>query len=159
MRVRLDGIVLCIAEDIHTKLSSEVVLGKCYARLLILMCCGWRLKNDVNLRISLCFSYMFICTEIAFEIWCISRVLLVVGSRLKNEAYIHVSLSLSSVFIFTTCCTCLLRRKCKRSRLTITIKRCNCRMETLLVRSWIKLDIRRIERIGWIDKLARGHSH
>ena len=29
------------------------------------------------------------------------------------------------------------------------------RMETLLVRSWIKLSVRRIERIGRIDKLAR----
>ena len=38
---------------------------------------------------------------------------------------------------------------------SFTIIRCNCRMETLLVRSWIKLSVRRIERIGRMDKLAR----
>ena len=31
LKARLDGIVLSIAEDIHTQLSSKVLLGKSYA--------------------------------------------------------------------------------------------------------------------------------
>ena len=40
----------------------------------------------------------------------------------------------------------------ENASISFTIIRCNCRMETLLVRSWIKLSL---PRIGRIDKLAR----
>ena len=66
--------------------------------------------------------------------------------------YIHVSLRLSSVLIFTACCTCLLRRKCKRSPWVQWDAILGWK---LLVTSWIKVSLRRIERIGRINKLAR----
>ena len=91
-----------------------------------------------------------------FEIWCICRVLLVLGSRLKNEVYIRIHTCFPA-FIFGVYFHCMLYMfvGTKMQAVTFTIIRCNCRMETLLVRSWINLSARRIERIGRIDKLAR----
>ena len=85
-----------------------------------------------------------------FEIWCIGRVLLVVGSRLKNEVYIRIHTCFPA-FIFCVYFHCMLYMfvGTKIQAVTFTIIRCNCRMETLLVRSWINLSVRRI------DKLAR----
>ena len=37
----------------------------------------------------------------------------------------------------------------------ITIIRCNCRMETTRHVVWLKVSVRRIERIGRINKLVR----
>ena len=69
---RLDGIVLCIAEDIHTQLSSKVLLGKCYALCKICQCrfilTLWLTLKEraINLHVSLCLSSVFIFTAYMF---------------------------------------------------------------------------------------------
>ena len=91
-----------------------------------------------------------------FEIWCIGRVLLALDLRLKNGVYIRIHTCFPA-FVFGVYFHSMLYMfvAMKMQAVTITIIRCNCQMEILLVRSRIKLSVRRIERIGRVDKLAR----
>ena len=73
---------------------------------------------------------------IASEIRRIGRVLLVLGSRLKNEVYMRKHTCFPA-FIFGVYFHCMLYMfvGTKMQAVTITIIRCNCRMETVLGRS------------------------
>ena len=68
-----------------------------------------------------------------FEIWCIGRVLLVLGSRLKNEVYIRINTCFPA-FIFGVYFHCMLYMfvATKMQAVTITIMRCNFRMESTI---------------------------
>ena len=66
--------------------------------------CGSRLKNEVNLHVSLCLSSVFIFIPCFWNLRRIGRALLVLGSRLKNEVKSNARfLCFSSKFIFTHC--------------------------------------------------------
>ena len=62
---------------------------------------------------------------IAFEVWCIGRVLLVLGSRLKNEVYIRIHTCFPA-FIFGVYFYCMLYMfvGTKMQAVTFTIIRC-----------------------------------
>ena len=125
---------------------------RCIGRVLSVL--GSRLKNEVYTQYTFhCVSPPCLFSLMDFEIWCIGRVLF---KFLKNEVYIRIHTCFPA-FIFGFCFHCMLYMRMfvgmKMQAVTFTIIRCNyCRMETLLVRSWIKLSVRRIERI---EKLAR----
>lgn len=106
---------------------------RCIGRALLVL--GSRLKNELNMHVS-SVSPPCLFSLIAFEIQCIGRVMLVVGSRLKNEVYIRIHTCFPA-FIFGVYFHCMLYMfvATKMKAVTITIIRCNCRMETLLVRS------------------------
>ena len=147
----------------HDTLKNEVYIhvSQCLSSVFTFADCFWdsvywhgtvssRLtlkEQGIHSRFPVFILGVYFHCRLLFEIRCIGRVLLVLGSRLKND---------------TVKFHCMLLVATKMQAVTITIIRCNCRMETLLVRSWIKLSIRRIERIGRIDKLARtarGHCY
>ena len=66
--------------------------------------CGSRLKNEVNLHVSLCLSSVFNFTPFFWNSRRIGRALLVLGSRLKNEVNSDARfLWFSSMFTFTHC--------------------------------------------------------
>ena len=90
-----------------------------------------------------------------FEIWCIGRVLLVLGSRLKNEVYIRIHICFPA-FIFGVYFHCMLYMFVGTKNASGHLHYNKMQLsDALLVRWWIKLSIRRIERIARIDKLAR----
>ena len=140
---------LCFSSAFISLIAFEI---RCIGRVLLVL--GSRLKNEVNMHASLCFSSVFIFTDCFCNSVYWQRT---VSSRLTlKERGIHTRFP---VFILRVYFHCMLFVATQMQAVTITVIRCNCRMETLLVRSWIKLSIRRIERIGRIDKLARAHCH
>ena len=72
---------------------------RCIGRVLLVR--GSRLKNEENMRASLCFSSVIIFTTSFWNSESGQGTVSSLNSRLKNEVYIHVSQCLSSVFIFT----------------------------------------------------------
>ena len=113
-------------------------------------------ERGVHTRFTTRVSPPCLLSLMDFEIWCIGRVLLFLGSRLKNEVYIRIHTCFPA-FIFGVYFHCMLYMfvATKMQAVTITIIRCNCRMET--TRHIVNKSIRSPNRMNRPDryKLAR----
>ena len=96
---------------------------------------------------------------IAFEIRCICRVLSVLGSGLKNEVYTRIHTCFSA-FVFGVYFHCVpyMFVTTKMEAFTITIIRCNGRMET--TRHVVNKSIRSPNRMNRPNQqTCKGHCH